>query len=330
MMIAAGHTLGWARRPGLAVLLAVIMIIVSFVALQLNVMARAIGSGIGGCGNFIDAVADVENGDTIAVMVPPRDSGGATITKNIIIQGGWSPDTGDCISNGTNIYTDTQALLAAGFKFEAPAVRSTLFHDSEPVVTLDPDVLTLTIQHLILENQGINTAQGGGISGVISNAAYVILENIILTNSTTLSNGGGLYLEVRGGSRLEILDSQFIANQSPNGAGFEIHIFDDSEVVISNTLFAQNQATSGNGGGGRVVINKGRLTVRNSSFMNNHAFNGSGGGLSIEAIGPGPATAMLTDNQFTGNIAGNDPTVHVSGNVFVFSYQISLPVILTN
>ena len=312
------------RRLGLTIILALTMIAASLAVLQLNAYARHGGSGAGGCLNFDVAVDTVKDGDTIAQMIPEKDSFGVTITENIVIQGGWNTGTsGGCAGQGEVVYTDATAMLNAGFIIEAPEKRSELIWDMGPVITIDPQVVTLTIQHMSFRNDGAITQKGGGIFGVIDNGAQVRLENVLLTDSTTISNGGGLYLEVRGGSRLVISDSQFIGNTSGAGGGFEIHVFDNSQVIIHNTKVFSNNANTGNGGGGRLVIASGVVSITDSAFSGNQAPGGSGSDLSIESTG-GPATVWLRNTTFA-----NTPSETGAG-LTVFDQHTYLPVTFKN
>ncbi|MCB0154791.1 MAG: hypothetical protein KDF65_08335 [Anaerolineae bacterium] len=305
------------RHMGVTVTLALLMLALSLAVLQWTVFARFKSSGEGGCGNFVDAVTAAENGDTIVQMVDPRNSDGATITKNLVIQGGWLPPGGGC-TEANQTFTDTTDLLAAGFTFNAPLTRSGLFYGSGPVITIDPSVISLTVQHMVFEQQGFTTVQGGGISGVISNGAKIRLENIIINNSNSTDQGGGLYLEVRGGSQLVISDSLFALNNGgSSGGGFEIRVYDNSRVLIHNTRVTSNTAITG--GGGRIMIDTGVVTVANSTFADNTA--GTGSDLAIESTGSGPATVYLR-NSTTGEL-------YTSGDgLTVFNQQIFLPLVL--
>ena len=314
------------RRAGLAVLMAGLMVLASLVVLQLNVLARHHGGGAGGCFNFDQAVASAQNGDTIAQMIPEKDSFGVTISRNIILQGGWNlGTTSGCLDASVNkkVFTGAQTMLDLGFVLEAPQKRSTLYHDKGSVITIDPKVLSLTIQHMVFENRGMTTTVGGGISGVISNGAQVMLENVVLTNSKTVSNGGGLYLEVRGGSHLVVSGSQFFSNSSPMGGGFEIRVFDNSKVTIRDTQVLSNKSTAGNGGGGRIIIESGLVTVTNSTFSGNQTSGGNGADLSLESTGGGPALVWLLNSTI--------PNVNKTGSsLIVFDKQVFLPVVLKN
>ncbi|MFQ5613596.1 MAG: right-handed parallel beta-helix repeat-containing protein [Anaerolineae bacterium] len=327
------------RFTGMALLLAVLLVVGSLALLPVGTQAKFRASGAGGCDIFIDALnsPDVVGGDVIMQMLGEKTSDGAVITKNVIIQGGWIHTTSDCVGQFGQVFTD-----ASGFEFQGPMTRSTLFYGAGPVITIDPSVISLTVQHIIFDHQGMATTKGGGISGVISNGARVRLENIAITNSETLSNGGGLYLEVRGGSSLVISDSQFISNTSAAGGGFEIHVYDNSQVLIHNTQVSSNTANSGNGGGGRIVIESGAVTVTNGSFFGNRALAGSGGGLSIEKSSGGSllaaegaasltTTVWLINTSFNNNSAASNPDVHESGaGLTVFDERIYVPLVQKN
>ncbi|NIX00363.1 MAG: hypothetical protein GWN13_19365 [Phycisphaerae bacterium] len=320
------------RMLALAILSAALIMAVSLVLLQLNVWAKFAASGANGCGNFEDAVDKAEDGDTIAVMIPDRRSEGKTITKNILIHGGWLSIDG---CGGQQIYTDTADLDAASFEFQGILSRSILSHDSDSVIKIDPSVMTLTVQNMVFWNNAGTVARGAGISGVISNGAKIRLDNVVISNSVATDAGGGLHLEVRGGSRLVIADSQFFSNEADQtGGGLEIDIYDGSEVIIENTLVASNTANTGHGGGARIrIINSGYVTITNSAFVNNTA-GGRGGGLAIESVNQGPAYVRLINTTFANNSASiSEDDLYSSGNgltVDNLSKQLFLPSILSD
>ena len=314
------------RRAGLAVAAALVMVMVSLGVLQLNVQAKREGGGPGCGGDLVSLLSTANDGDEILVMTGSDwETNNPRITKNITIQGGWKFISGLSCSSPT-----------ATFQFVWPGERSimTTFNSTPvtPVITLDPSVISLTIQYLDIVNQGGVSVQGGGINGVISNGARIFLENLVIrdTQSTT---GGGLYLEVRGGSQLIISGTQIINNIGDTGGGFEIHVFDNSQVILRNTQVSTNIAATGNGGGGRIVIDSGSVTLANSAFFDNQATNGSGGGLSVEGVGSGPANLILQNTPISGNIAPADPThnnLHIIGDVKVLDKQTFLPIVRKN
>jgi hypothetical protein len=124
---------------------------------------------------------------------------------------------------------------------------------------------------------------------------------------------------------------QITGNTGDTGGGFEIHVFDNSQVIIQGSQISANTAVSGNGGGGRIVIHSGTVTLANNTIFNNIAFD-SGGGVSVEAAGGGPAYLILQNNSFSGNTAapGKAKDLYISGNVTVLDKQIFLPIIRKN
>ncbi|GAB4424468.1 MAG: hypothetical protein Fur0044_22560 [Anaerolineae bacterium] len=295
--------------------------------LVLNVEAGARGKGPGCGGELLDGTE--QNGDLILLLNSGGgswESGGSTINKNLQIEGGWRLKSGEACSS-SQTYTDTSK-----FEFVGPLTRSVASEiDNGPVMTIDPSVLTLTIKHVILNQQG-NVTQGGGIYGVISNSAYILLENLAFTNDagSDVGAGGGLYLEVRGNSQVVISGTQFLTNTTTQntGGGFEIHIFDGSRVTFYNTEVRGNRSFNGNGGGGRVVIHQGTVSFIGGVFADNFANQGRGGGLAVEATGGGPAYLILQNPSFSGNTASfGSPDLYTTGPLTILDKSIFLPIV---
>ncbi|MBA3532120.1 MAG: right-handed parallel beta-helix repeat-containing protein [Ardenticatenales bacterium] len=313
------------RWQALTIFLSVLTLF-GFLVIALPVRADLIGrykpTGAGGCGNFIDDLAGAEDGDGFLLMTPPQASQGAEITQSITLQGGWSPPNDGCDSS-ESVYTTTDDLFAAGFIF-APEVRSTLFHDTGPVLTLQPEVVTVTLQNLILEHSSTTTARGGGIYGLISGNDVVRLENIAIQESEVITQGGGLFLELRNGSHLVISDSQIISNTATRGGGFEVRLYENSHLTIHNTEVRANEARTGNGGGVRILVQSGYVTLTESIFTGNQALAGEGGALSIEGVGGDSRLHLfINESSFTGNqalvedeVSINVTTLIPSGNYF--------------
>ncbi len=294
------------------------------------------GGGAGNCGNFIDAVILAEDGDVVAQMIPTRNSGGAVITENLRISGGWFPNV-NC-EEANQYFTTTTDFLGYGFDYLAPAEQSGLeFNDS--VLTLEdtnhpnfPNIDHLIIEHMTLHSTG-SPLNGGGITGVISDGAKVLLDNVGLNGSFVLQNGGGIHLEVHGGSHLIIEDSQFITNTADtnggglyvelwdnsrltivnslfdtntglNAGGLEVHVHDTSQLVIRNTLFVgnTNYSSLGVGAAGRIFVDGGQVNIDSSSFQNNVAGE-RGGGLYIEING---GEIVVSNSQFSNNSASTN------------------------
>lgn len=310
------------RRTGIAVIAALVLVVMSLAMLELVAEAgrRAKGPGCGG--TLLDGTE--QDGDVIMVLFSNFwNSGGPVITQNIEVEGGWKLKSGEACSSST-VYTDTSK-----FEFLGPVTRSTANESGVPVMTIDPSVLTLTIKHIIFKQGGFVT-EGGGLYGVISNSAHILLENVaFVDDGGGADTGAGLFLEVRGNSRLVISNSQFLTNTANDtGGGFELHVFDGSEVTFTEAEVRDNRSLNGNGGGGRVILNKGTVKFANSTFSGNLGNQGFGGGLSVEGVGSGPNYLILQSTVISGNTASfGDDDLHISGNVIVLDNQTFLPII---
>jgi hypothetical protein len=308
-------------RVGVSIVSALLITVISLTLLVLNAEAKKVSGGPGCGGDLAQLLGIAANGDTIQVLAGSDwDSNDAVITKDVIIQGGWELVTGTCVS------TDT-----TGFQFVWPVTRSVIFNSQVgPVVRISETVHSLTIQYVdFFNSSGAGGVPGAVINGVISNSAQVWLDNVVIRDSAAITSGG-FYLEVRGGSQLILSNVQISGNNADEGGGFEIHVFDNSQVIIQGSQITNNTANGDNGGGGRIVIHKGSVTLANNTFSNNQANFGSGGGVSVEAAGSGPAYLILQNNTFSGNSAATDDDIHISGNITVLDKQIFLPIVRKN
>ncbi len=313
----------WQQITLIAALTLVLLIIMLF-SLNQSTHALRIASGAGGCGDFDDAVLKAPEGKTIIQMIPAKPSNGVVITKDLTIQGGWSPGSGCNEANEQAI--GSQTFIISGFTFLAPESRSLLEHAGiESVITIDPQVEALLIEHMIFQHTSGSDENGGGISGKLNiSGAAVRLNNVVISDSESLKNGGGLYMSLQNGTRLEILNSHFDNNTADNGGGFEIEIDGNSHLIMNNTKVTNNSATSGNGGGGRIIISSGWVTITNGTFSGNSA-NGSGNGLSIVKTGSASATVTLINTSTDGPIhqTGSNLTLNI------LNEQIFLPLAIS-
>lgn len=338
--------LKWRRIP-IIIFSSCLMISLALFVLWANAQARGIANGAGNCGNFIDAVRVAQDGDTILHMTPGRNTDGAVLTENLRISGGWFPNENCQYPN--QIFTTTADFLAYGFIY-SPTDPSELNHTGS-VLTLDdindPDFPTLdklVLENLILSNQLNFAADGGGIQGVISDGAeillddiwfrdngvsgnggglslvvrggsHVIIEDSLFTQNTADNFGGGLYVEVREGSRVTLENTQVISNVALFGGGMEIQVYDTSQVVIHNSTFSENTtySTNGYGGGMEIIMHGGQVDIIGSTFNANQAGSdqGNGGGLFIQMDG---GEVNIYHSHFTNNQAGG-----VGGGIYVES-----------
>jgi len=174
---------------------------------------------------------------------------------------------------------------------------------------------SLVMKNVLVDNNdlvGPNANSGGGIS-IENHGPTLTLENLTVTNNTSVSDGGGLYIDSPGtisrsvfaqntavnlgggidnGSSLTVSESFFSGNSGEYGAGIYTA---SGKLTVSNTTFLNNTSASGFGGG---IASGGELIVTNSTFSGNSAPTGGG----IHSAG-GPAT--VNNSTFSGNSAAN-------------------------
>lgn len=325
------------RYVGFIVVIGSLMAVITLSLLWSNTYAAFRSGGAGNCGNFDAAVQAAQDGDVIAQMIPERDSGGAVITKDLRISGSWFPSV-NCITN-TQEFSTTLDFLKYGFLYQAPTTRTALSYDGSVLVLEDPGHPTYpNLDHLIIEHFELNSfgtpINGGGIDGILDGGADVLLDNILFEGSFVRDYGGGLYLELWGGSQLRIEDSWFDFNQADDyyggglyvelhegsrliidntlftdnranrGGGFEIHLYDNSELIIENSVFDNNSTAlvTQSGGGGFIQLHgSGQVTIRQSEFSNSNTGQ-NGGGLYLLMQG---GQVDIFDTVFDNNLADN-------------------------
>ena len=305
--------IGRLRNLATPLLLSLLLVTATLALFHYTALAERFGaSGAGGCGTFAGAVASAQDGDGIAVMIPPRTTDGAVISKSLLVQGGWLPPDEGC-TEANEVFTDTDGLF-----IHSPITPSGLFYDAGPVLTID-HTGTLTIENLVLDSQSPVT-RGGGISGTLDGGAHLLLNRITISNAVATEAGGAIYMEVRGGSTLVISGSKIFSNTAPRGGAFEIRVYDNSHLIIRDTEIYSNTASDGHGAGGRILVESGQVTVTGTTIYANRAISGSGGGISIESLG-GPASVYLDRNAFHDNEAS-----HAGAGIYVGSDNITVTV----
>jgi len=282
-------------------------------------------NGAGGCGQPKVSIDNAQDGDAIATMFDGGqgfNAEGATIRKNIIIEGGWLPPTNGCTNNNQN-YTTAADMLAAGFGYGGPSKRSALNGFSGPVLTIDPVVKNLQFYATdmqVADGQAIN---GGGISGQNLSGVNLRFNQVgfierQFSDASVSGSGGGLFLDVNNSSRVAISDSQFTNQKAIDGGGFSITVRGNSQLTMNRVQVTNNQATSGSGGGGKIIIYSGYVTITDSLFSGNSATT-NGGGLRIErgTNATGPAEVWIVNTRFSGNSAPTNADISVGPNVTV-------------
>jgi len=329
---------------GFIILVGILMAGITLSLLWSSAFAGFHVGGAGNCGNFSEAVRLAEDEDIVAQMVPARDSGSAVITKNLRLSGSWVPSV-NCDENN-QYFTATSDYLAYGFQYGAPFSRTQLYSNSGPVLELGdvsdpgfPNLDKLIVEHFILTDTF--ATDGAGIHGIISGSAEVLLDNVWLQNNdvsndgggihlevrdssnllideggffsnTADNHGGGLYVELREGSRLAISNTNFFNNQALFAGGFEIHIYDSSQLSIINSQIQNNDTNSsnGDGGGGQIILHGGSVVLDGVTIEQNEAGNsgGSGGGLFLQMDG---GQAVIKNSRFSDNNANSGGGLYV-------------------
>jgi hypothetical protein len=289
---------------------------------------RSRSSGAGNCGDFKESIDQADPGDVLIPMVD-GDGGRNTLqavinVDDLTVEGGWTPPGTNCPT--TNYSTETPAeLLAAGFNYQGLDARSHLFTFGAPAVRVDAAVKKLTVINTSFRVIDSAVAQnGGGLS-----ATGMISANLRLTqvgfyvdpDDAPLSitgSGGGLYLDIDGGSRVTIDGATFERLRAATGGGFEIVVRGGSHVTLKNLVVRNNHAEGGAGGGGRIIIHSGHVTITDSLFEGNTA-TAPGSQLSIERVGTaGPASATLINTTFGAAPALVDTPLSVTGDGLTF------------
>jgi hypothetical protein len=163
---------------------------------------------------------------------------------------------------------------------------------------------------------------------VISNGAGVRLDDVTVSESSVTDAGGGLHLEIRGGSQLVIANSKIFSNAANSGGGFDIALYDGSQLIIEDTTVVSNTAGAGYGGGGRIrIMNSGHISITNSRFENNTGAFG-GNSLAIETEPGASGEVWLLDSE----IEASD--IYTSGDgvlaIHDLTQKLYLPVTMKN
>jgi hypothetical protein len=160
---------------------------------------------------------------------------------------------------------------------------------------------------------GLLAVSGSGQSRVfnISGGPNVAIDGLTIKEGLAAGDGGGI---LNSGSALSLAGVVLSGNQAVgaprgSGRGGAIANVAAATLIVTDTLFTQNEARGGDGGGqgfaGGILNLASRLTVSRSAFIGNQALGGAGGGA---ARGGGIDTSNATDvaisdSAFIGNQA---------------------------
>jgi hypothetical protein len=264
----------------------------------------ALGSGSSAIGHGVAAYC-ADNLPTAPGATAPYGAGG--VDQRGDPRGGLSdlPSTCDSGAYDTGDVTDTTVTNtnASGpgslpYVVANAGAGSTIKFRVGGTITL---ASTITLSKSVTIDGGRQpvTISGGGSVQVftVSSGVTATLQNLAIANGQS-ANGGG----VKNNGTLNVVNSTFSGNNSPNGRGGAIYNYLGSTLRVANSIFINNTATSGYGGG---IYNYGSstLSVANSTFTNNSATAGGGGAIS-NAGTLNVANSTFNDNSGGGSSGG--------------------------
>ena len=147
---------------------------------------------------------------------------------------------------------------------------------------------TVSISGLTMRN-GFAASPGGGIYC----DGHLTLTEVIISDNTSTSVGGGIYLEVSGS--LVVVHSELNNNTGLSGGG--ISAGGNHSATISESTLSGNHSTNS---GGAIYNQAGGLTLSRSTLSGNTS--GFGGGLAISSFMMG-YSAVVAQSTISGNSA---------------------------
>lgn len=155
--------------------------------------------------------------------------------------------------------------------------------------------------------------QGGGIYSGYRNRLTV--ENVHFANNKAKGDrhpyhgGGAIAIDTT--SIVNISDSTFINNRSPNGGAINNLL---SKLTITRSEFRNNEATRADPGGGGAIYNDGgRLTITDTHIINNESANLGGGIFSWANISVPEIKEYLGKTVIRNTVIANNDAAHGGG-----------------
>jgi hypothetical protein len=189
---------------------------------------------------------------------------------------------------------------------------------SGATITFDPTLAgqTITLSSTIAANKGL-TIDGSGLSPRVEISGNntvrifylgdfgenVTLQSLVLKDGNSPGTGGRGAALVIHSTQTTIRDVYFVNNSAYSGGAIYSDFYNVS-VLISQSVFASNQAQSR---GGAIDMERGTLRVENSYFGNNSSAS-VGGAISLFA----DDSYLLQNNTFTGNTAFSGGALYLS------------------
>lgn len=269
-----------------------------------------------GEGSFQEAVKDVPNGGTIALLRDVSVEGPASISKNICITSYYSdrictikntvPDTDDGIERGRiftvkNVNFQLQNIILDGGRNE----KATGYH---PLVLVDNARVNLASGAILQNAENANKSLGGGAIGI--RLGQVVMCGGSAITHCKAKTGGAIEINSKGNFQQAVfgmLGGSIRDCEAENGGGIYIGIgyaqMDDGSI---------EGCEAENGGG--LYVNIGQLLMQSGKISGNRAtgedsedetLRYGGGGIYIKG-GSSPQQQASVVMNGSGKIAGNE------------------------
>ena len=197
----------------------------------------------------------------------------------------------------------TSGELGGGLLFSqtgSSVIRDTIINNN--IANTNGGGLYVADYHqLLIENSTLSNNDASNYGGAIdsnSSNATISLTDGLLAGNTSMFGGGGISLNATS----LFIDGTRFENNETGGWGGAINIFsadvsNPTEVRVSDAMFVDNRAASGQGG---AIATDGNLTVSESQFDNNQAQEG--GAIALQSNG----TSSIDRSTFYSNDATGD------------------------
>ena len=151
-----------------------------------------------------------------------------------------------------------------------------------------------------------NTIVGGGGLYIHSytSTCNITITNSVFTNNTIGGNGGGLYIYSYAGTHNIAVTNSAYTNNTIGGEGGGLYVLSytgtHNIITITNSVFMCNTIGTGEAGGGLFIAGTHNIVITNSVFANNTIISDKGGGLYIYSDN-GTHDITIINSAFTNN-----------------------------
>ncbi|MCB2301101.1 hypothetical protein [Clostridium tagluense] len=188
--------------------------------------------------------------------------------------------------SGTITLGNNLPKIEKNIKITGPSLKNIDISGNDEYQIFDIGVSAIVeISNLNLNDASMNGEEDENCSAAIYNAGNLTITNVKFSNNHT--NGSGGAIQSNTGSTLVVNNSTFISNTATSMAG-AIYAY-DCTTTINNCIFDGNLSDTQ---GGAILADKGNITITSSTFRNN---NSIGGGSDIFILDG----AILTNNSNT-------------------------------